>query len=145
MSERNAELARRFFQEVWNERRAETIDELVHPGGVAHHTNGELTSAEQFRDIVHKRFLDAFPDLHIEIEDVLAAGDQAVVRWSANGTHLGDGLGVKASRQKVAFRGMTWFVFRDGKIVEGWDCWDHGGLLQALWRAAPPGDGGAPP
>lgn len=144
MSDRSAELARRFFDEVWNRRRADAIDEFAHPDGVGHHTNGELTSSEQFRDEIHRRFLDAFPDLHIEVEDVLARGDDAVVRWYATGTHLGDGLGVKASKQKVGFRGMTWFTFRDGKIREGWDCWDHGGLLQALWRSAPPGDGSPP-
>lgn len=55
--------------------------------------------------------------------------------------HLGDGLGVKASHQPVSFVGTTWFVFRNGKLIEAWDCWDHGGLLQTLWRAAPPDSG----
>jgi steroid delta-isomerase-like uncharacterized protein len=141
MPERPSELARRFFEEVWNERRAEAIKEFAHPQAVAHHTNGELTSPEQFRDIVHKRFLDAFPDLHIDIEDIVEHGEDAVVRWYVTGTHLGDGLGIKASRQRIGVRGMTWFKFKDDKIREAWECWDHGGLLQSLWRAAPPESG----
>lgn len=137
------ELARQFFREVWNERRVEAIGEYAHPDGIAHHTNGHPTDTAHFRDVVHKQFLDAFPDLVIDVKDVVAEGERVVVRWHASGTHLGDGLGIRASQQRVNFFGMTWFVFRQGKIAEGWDSWDHGGLLQTLWRAAPPTGYGA--
>ena len=42
----------------------------------------------------------AFPDLHLTLEDVFAAGDKVVVRFRATGTHKGDlmGLGRPASR-----------------------------------------------
>jgi predicted ester cyclase len=43
-------------------------------------------------------FLPAFPDLRIAVEGTVAEGDEVVVRWSATGTHLGDGLGFPATR-----------------------------------------------
>jgi hypothetical protein len=27
---------------------------------------------------------------------------------------------------------MTWHRFRDGRLVEGWDSWNVGGLVQQL-------------
>jgi steroid delta-isomerase-like uncharacterized protein len=81
---------------------------------------------------VYRPLVQAIPDLHFTLEDVLARGDEAVVRWLATGTHAGDGLGVPPSGRPVRLRGMTWLVFRDGKISEGWDCWDLGGLMKSL-------------
>jgi len=62
-----------------------------------------------------------------------ADGDRAVVRWHARGTHRGDGLGgMLPTNRKVDFRGMAWLTFRSGVIVEGWDSWNLGRLLESL-------------
>jgi hypothetical protein len=44
----------------------------------------------------------------------------------------GDGLSVPATGKPVRFRGITWMRFRGGKIAEGWDAWNAGGLMQQL-------------
>ncbi len=31
---------------------------------------------------------------------------------------------------------MTWFCIRNGKLVEGWDGWNEGGLLAQLQAAS---------
>lgn len=129
---RTADLARRLFEHVWNGRRGEEIAEFAHADGVSHRTDGSTIGREDFLAAVYHPFVGAVPDLHFAIEDVLASGDQAVVRWFLTGTHTGDGLGILPSGRPVRLRGMTWLVFRDGKISEGWDCWDLGGLLASL-------------
>ena len=75
---------------------------------------------------------ESFPDMRVEIEDTAADGDHVVVRWNATATHLGNGLGMAATGIAVAFHGMTWLTFRDGAVVEGWDSWNIGGLLEKL-------------
>jgi len=134
MAAGSGELAREFFERFWNQRDATAFDEMSDPESVSHLPDGTTITAGRFRDEQYPAFLDAFPDLRLEIEDVLEDGDQAVVRWLGKGTHRGDGMGISASGQNVEFRGMTWFKFRDGKIVAGWNCWDHGGLLSACSR-----------
>jgi steroid delta-isomerase-like uncharacterized protein len=134
VADQNAALARRWFEEVWNQRRAETIDELMTPECLGHLESGDVHGPEEFRR-VHAEFMKAFPDFRITIEAALAEGDDVVVRWWAEGCHLDDGLGVKATRETVYFRGMTWLRFRDGKLVEGWDCWNHGALHHKLQEA----------
>lgn len=73
---------------------------------------------------------------HVAVEATAADGDNVVVRWSARGTHRGSGFGIEASGMPIAFRGMTWFVMKAGRLVEGWDAWNQGGLLESLRAAA---------
>jgi len=50
MSKETSELARRWFEEIWNERRVETIDELAHPECVGHHEGQPASKgAEAFK------------------------------------------------------------------------------------------------
>lgn len=132
MSERCGELARQYFERFWNQRDLAAFDELSDANAVAYQPDGAVTSARQLRDVEFPELLKAIPDLQIHVEDVITSGDNAVVRWKATGKHTGDGMGFKASRQSIAFAGMTWLVFRDEKITTGWNCWDQGGLMKAL-------------
>ena len=61
-----------------------------------------------------------FPDLTLSTEDVLAADDRLVVRWSATGTHEGDQLGIPASHRRVILRGIDVLRVDHGKVVERW-------------------------
>jgi steroid delta-isomerase-like uncharacterized protein len=128
----NVELARRWFDEVWNQKRTDTIRELIAPDGECQSEGGVLRGPEVFIEQVHTPFLAAFPDLCMDVLGTVAEGDQVVVRWSARGTHSGEGLGFPATGRRVSFRGMTWIRYRDGKMVEGLDCWNHAALIQVL-------------
>lgn len=122
------DLARRWFEEVWNSRRKTAVHQLLAENAVAHMEGGDFVGPQRFLD-ARAALLAAFPDIRVRVEDVVADGDQAVVRWSAGGHHEGELLGIAPSGREIKFRGMTWMVFRDGKIVEGWDSWNLGGLL----------------
>jgi steroid delta-isomerase-like uncharacterized protein len=135
MGNPNAELARRWFEEVWNQRRVATIDELLTEESVAHTESGDVSGVEAFKRM-HAEFLRAFPDLRLEVEAVLADGDEVVVRWSATGCHSGDGFGMKATQEVVTFRGITRHRYRGGKLVGGWDSWNHAALVQRLRDAS---------
>lgn len=130
-------LARRWFDEVWNQRRSDTIDELLTDESVCFSESGEVRGKQEFKVKTHNVFLSAFPDLHIDVQGTVADEDEVVVRWSGTATHLGDGLGFPATGRKVSFRGMTWIRFANGKMVEGWDCWDQSRLIESL-RAPEP-------
>ena len=80
--------------------------------------------------------LEAFSDFRLDVEELIAQGDSGVARWSAKGMHRGALLDIKATQQPVAFRGITWLRFAVGRIVEGWDAWNQGGLVNTLQAAA---------
>ncbi len=81
---------------------------------------------------LYRLSLVAFPDLRVTIEDVVGTGDQVVVRWRMAGTHGGTFAGIDATHQPIDVRGMTWLRFENGRIVEGWDSWNQGGLIADL-------------
>ena len=132
--EQNVQLMRRWFQEVWNEGRLETIHELLSADAIARGQDGgesELRGPQEFEGFVRK-IRGAFSEMKVSIEDVFGAGDKVVLRWSATMTHTGNTLGIPASGQTVQSHGITIARIVDGKIVEGWDNWDQLGMLEQI-------------
>jgi steroid delta-isomerase-like uncharacterized protein len=136
MSTENAALARRWMDEVWNQRRLETVDELLHEDGVCHSSLGELRGKAGFLEGQFAVMTGAFPDFRVEVEDMLATDDTTVTRWVVTGTHTGEGLGFAPTGRAIRITGMTWVRIADGKMVEGWDYWDRAQLYEALGVAA---------
>ncbi|MEU9736114.1 ester cyclase [Streptomyces sp. NPDC048002] len=72
-------------------------------------------------------------DFEFVIEDQMAQGDLVCTRWTWNGTHKGDFMGIPATGRQVSMTGCT--VHRcepDGKIAEGWWQYDRLGLMDQL-------------
>ena len=133
MSEANKQLARRWFEEVWNQRKESAIDAILTPDCRAHGLGGDavLVGPEGFKTF-HRSFCGAFPDLHVTVDDIVAEGDKVAIRWTATMTHLGDGLGIPPSGKKVSMDGSMIVVIKDGKIDEGWNHLDITGLFAKL-------------
>jgi predicted ester cyclase len=119
--ERNIALSRRVFEEVINEGKLEVAAEVVtpttrvyvpftHPG---HGIPGLQKIATSLRG--------GFPDIHIEIDDVIAVDDKVVLRWkTTRQTHTGMYRGLPPTGKEVRITGMTIFRFENGKIEEFW-------------------------
>ena len=136
MDNETAAIARRWFEEVWNLRRDQAIYELMARDAIGHMEGGDVHGPEEFQ-AGRAVFLSGLPDMHITIEHVVSEGDMAVVRWLVRATHTGELFGVPASKKEVKIRGTSWFRIRDGKLVEGWDTWNLGGLLDSLRSPTP--------
>ena len=138
--EQNMQLVRRWFQEVWNEGRIETVYELLSPDGVATGQRGAdkvIRGPKEFDKFV-REIRGAFPDIKVTVEDIFGADDKVVMRWSAIMTHTGDALGMPATGRTVRSRGITIAKIVDGQIVEGWDNWDQLGMLEQIGAYNPP-------
>jgi steroid delta-isomerase-like uncharacterized protein len=117
----NKELARRWFEEVWNQGSESAIDELLHSQGKAYgfpDPDSVLAGPESFKAI-HRQFHNAFTDIHVEVDDLIAEGDRVAIRWTCTMTHNGDGLGFSATGKKTTFPGSSFITCRDGKLTEG--------------------------
>lgn len=126
MSEENKALIRRWFDEVWNAQRAEVIDELFEVDGIAHglgDDDEDLIGPAGYKPM-HRKFVDAFPDIRVTVEDMVAEGDKVAARCRVQCTHDGDGLGIEATHAHVDFGGLLIARIENGKIVEAWNVFD---------------------
>ena len=126
MSEENKALVRRWFDEVWNKGRAEAIEEMFASDGLAYGLAADPEEAvdPQAYKIFYNTFRGAFPDIIVNVEDMVAEGDKVAARCSVRGKHSGDHLGIAATHTPVDFTGITIVRIKDGKIVEAWNNFD---------------------
>lgn len=138
MSDSNSALIRRWFEEVWNKKRIEAIDEMVAPGSVSHgHDAFKPISVAEMKQFV-VAMLAGFPDIHFELEEPVSQGDRASAFWRAEMTHTGAFMGVAPTGRKISIYGIGVARFRDGKIVESWNSWDQFGLMSQIGAISTP-------
>lgn len=120
-----------WFDQVWNSRDADAIDRMLAADAVVHGLKdpegNNLVGPAGFRPLFHE-FTSAFPDMRIEVEDCMRDGDRLAFRCTVRGTHLGNGLGLKATGRPIEISGMGWMREVDGKIAEAWNVFDFQGL-----------------
>jgi len=134
MSGRNKDLARRWFEEVWNQGNESAIAELYHAQGqsIGFPESDSVIRGPQEFAATCRRFRSVFPDIHVTLNELVAEEDKVSVLWTATMTHLGDGLGFPASSKSATLIGSTFMRFKDGKVIEGRNHLDFHGLLLKL-------------
>ena len=124
MSQENIATSRRFTEEAFNRGNLSVIDELSTEDFVNH----DPLTGDQDREGGKQSisgFRDAFPDLHLTIEDIFAAGDKVAYRWSVEGTFENEIMGLQPTGERGSpVRGITIDRFEGGKIAESWSQWD---------------------
>jgi steroid delta-isomerase-like uncharacterized protein len=124
----------RWFDEVWNQGKEATIDELLAPAGVGHglgEAEADTLSAADFKAF-WRNMRAAIPDVKIHVEDMVMEGDRVAVRVILEGTHSGDGMGAKATGRPIRIAGIVIVRIVDGQMVECWNSWDQLGLMHQL-------------
>ena len=76
-SELNLSIAKRFFNECWNQGKVDLLDEIMAPDNVHHLPDSELNGFDEVKDGI-RNLLMAFPDMSITIDDEIVAQDKVV-------------------------------------------------------------------
>jgi predicted ester cyclase len=135
-------LVRALFAESVNAHDADASERFCGDDYRWHGVGASTTGLPAFKSALAGFFV-AFPDVHAEILDVVAAGDRAAVRYREAGTHRGEFMGVPPTGVSAAWHGIAIYRADRGKLVEEWSVMDTLSLLQQLTRAAvdtPPPD-----
>jgi len=90
-----------------------------------------IRGLEPYKQFISMYFT-AFPDLHLTIEDIIAEGDNVVVRQTFQGTHKGDLMGILPTGKQATATGISIFRVANGKAVEQRANYDDLGLMQQL-------------
>jgi predicted ester cyclase len=141
MSEANKGIMRRIFDEVWNQGQLDAIDELFSPDYVAHGLPPQVSpDREGLRQFIGA-YLAAFPDIHMQVEDLIAEGDKVVTRITGRGTHQGELMGIPATGNQIQITTVVIARIEGSQNVEAWIQSDQFGLMVQLGVIPPPGQG----
>jgi steroid delta-isomerase-like uncharacterized protein len=131
MSEANKALVKRWI-DAWNTRgnlhlvdalfAADHVDRTPPPNG--------KQGVEGVRQFVNF-FFDAFEDVEMRADPLMAEGDLVCYRWTATARHTGPIAGIPATGKRVTITGITMHRIRNGKVVESWNEYN---TIAMLWQ-----------
>lgn len=110
-----------------------TLEQLVDEDIEVHNpapmepTHGRQAFLETVRQL-----RQAFPDMALVEEDVLASGDRVATRWSVTGTHKGAFGDLEPTNKRIRVSGIEIDRIEDGKVVESWQNFDSLGFMQQI-------------
>jgi steroid delta-isomerase-like uncharacterized protein len=140
-AEENKATHRRIYEEAFNQKNLDVLDEVVASEFTDHNPNpGQppgLEGLKQFLSSIHA----AFPDLHVNVEDMVAEGDKVAARLRVSGTHQGEFIGIAPTGNQVTMTGIDILRIADGKVVEHWGNFDDLGMLRQIGVVPEPGQG----
>jgi predicted ester cyclase len=117
---------------VWNGGRFELIPDVFAPSAQLHMAGIELEGHEAIRDHYIAPFRTGFPDLHIEVLDVLLDGDKLAMRLRGTGTHDGGYRGKPATGKRLDYTGLVVMHMAGGKIAHVWGHSDAASKIAAF-------------
>jgi steroid delta-isomerase-like uncharacterized protein len=130
LQEQNKTLAKRAFEELLSKGRFELAEQLYAKDFVNHGIHRDIKFEEDQAAL--KGWHEAFPDLTITPDKLIAEGDLVTIYWIARGTNTGTGNGLPATGKKAEQSGITIWRIVNGKIKEEWSAFDQLSLMQQL-------------
>jgi steroid delta-isomerase-like uncharacterized protein len=129
----NKVLVKKFYEEVWNERKLKAVDAFLSPSHALVDPNAadSLTGPEAYKAVV-SRFMRAFSSLKFEVQEMVCEGDRVVASWMISGVHTGEYNGLEPTNKKISVEGISIHQIANGKIMDTYSVWDTLGLLKKV-------------
>ena len=122
--EQNKLLVIRWFDEVWNQGRRQTIFDLLMDNAVLHDGPQEFRGPQEFAQF-HDALRSQFCDFKITPIICVAEGDRVCMHWSCSMLH-------SASQKSLHLTGTSVVRVQDGRFAEAWQNWDAAHLYAQL-------------
>jgi len=115
--ENNKHVVRRFFEELVGEGNWALFEELVTPDAVHVASVRWAPGREGFRQHIIW-FRNAYPDMHLMVDDLIAEGDRVIAFWTMRGTHQGEFWGVQPTGRHVVLSAISRLRVLSGQVCE---------------------------
>jgi steroid delta-isomerase-like uncharacterized protein len=131
--EANIAIARRLADEVFSTGDMRSFDDILADNYVNHNipVPGVPGTKAGFREVVLAT-RKAFPDVHVNVKDVVSEGDFVVFRDAVTATSRGEFFGVPANGKSLDWTEIHFLRIANGKIVEHWTNFDQVKILMQL-------------
>lgn len=133
LSDESRAVARRFFAELWNNGDLSVADELIDIDAVNHDPAGpRLGMGPEATKRLVTMYRNAFPDLVLQTEHLIAESRMVAIHWISSGTHRGEFLGAAPSGKRVLVDGISILQVDRGKISEVFTNWDTLSVMRQI-------------
>ncbi len=136
--EKNKAVVQRYVDEIQNAHSPDALESIFAEDFVDHMAlmGGLFLGGMDGLKRGYATFLNAFPDLHVTIEDMIAEGDKVVAYKTVTGTHRGTHLGIPPTGKRVQYQNVGIYRIKNGKIAEYWGLQDEISLKRQLGAIA---------
>ena len=124
--------AQNFIENGLNQKDPSAFEAYFSPELTDHALPPGLPSGLEGRKMFGSALVAAFPDLHVEVEDLVTDGGKVVTRYSVHGTHKGELMGIPPTGRQVSIGGIAIDRFENGQSIEHWEYYDQMGMMQQL-------------
>lgn len=124
--------AQNFIEKGLNQKDLSAFEAYFSPELTDHALPPGLPSGLEGRKMFGSALVAAFPDLHVEVEDLVTDGGKVVTRYSVHGTHKGELMGIPPTGRQVSIGGIAIDRFENGRSIEHWEYYDQMGMMQQL-------------
>jgi steroid delta-isomerase-like uncharacterized protein len=124
----NKAIVRRWIDEAYRLGNLGVVDELFAPDYAA---NGRRLGRDGVKGAI-TRIKTAFPDITVDIEEMVAEAERVALRVTTRGTHLGPFMGMPATGRSMTMGGIMIYRVVEGLIVEDHEAVDEAGMLRQL-------------
>ena len=121
MSEQGKQVVRDYYERVINGRDLDAV--------------ADFFADERMVEGVRKgcfSYFEAFPDMHVSLDELIAEGESVFLRSTLTGTHDGEYKGIPATGRHVATECAEVFRIRDGRFAGYWCLTNVAGLMRQL-------------
>lgn len=124
---------------IWNEGAYAKLPEVVteditlyDPGA----PEGEVHGRDALKTFLSE-LREAFPDLHITIDNLTTTEEGVIEEWTATGTHDGEFRGIPPTQRTIKFSGMGKILIADDKVQEHRVYYDSQEMVEQLGLTFP--------
>src|SRR5579859_6038096 len=121
----------RLMDEYFNNGNEQTCDELADPDVVIHGVTADIRGAGAAKPF-YAQLRKAFDPWHLAVEELIAEGDQVVVRLIESGTMSGPVMGQPPNGKQFVLETVQICRIHQGKLVEMWGFRDSGAIMRQL-------------
>ncbi len=127
------ELVISFFERVYNQQDFDYVMKIYADNYYEHTESGARSNRDCYNII--KGASSIFPDLKVEIEEVLSKNEIVAARLTFTVTHKGEFFGIPATNKTITFEAMEFFKVVEGQITESWGNWPIFDILEMLKKS----------
>lgn len=121
MSEQSKQVVRDYYARVINGRDLDAVEEFFTDPRMV-----EMVRRGCFS------YFNAFPDLHVGLDELIGEGDRVFLRSTLTGTHDGDYKGIEPTGRHVSTECAEVFHVQDGAFAGYWCLTNVAGLMRQL-------------